>query len=87
MSPLLRAVYNPNVHTAQESGAVLACLAFGSNVPCVSGKYFETLKEIKSRENSCGAGKQDKLWEWAVKYLAGRGGGESQVPGVQVTKG
>ncbi|KAH8904750.1 dehydrogenase/reductase [Coniochaeta sp. PMI_546] len=68
--PLLRLIYNDNVHSAEESGAALARLAIGADVEGVSGKYFEGLKEIKSSKDSYDESKQDDLWEWTVNFLS-----------------
>ena len=77
MLPLLRAVYSPNVHTAEESGAALARLAIGADLEGVSGKYFEGFREIKSSRDSYDERKQEDLWEWTVNYLA-KGEGEKR---------
>lgn len=75
---LLRLVYNPNVHTAEESAAALARLAVAPDVEGVTGKYYEGMREIKSSEDSYDVGKQDDLWEWTVNYAAGGNQGEAE---------
>ncbi|KAF6813250.1 dehydrogenase reductase [Colletotrichum sojae] len=67
---LLRFLYHPNIHTAQESAAALARLAAAEDVEGVTGKYFEGLREIKSSEASYDVSKQEELWEWTVNYVA-----------------
>jgi NAD(P)-dependent dehydrogenase (short-subunit alcohol dehydrogenase family) len=67
--PVLRALYNKNVHRPQESGAALARLAIGTDVEGVSGKYFEGLNDLKSSKDSYDERKQDDLWDWTVNYL------------------
>ncbi|KAK7228255.1 hypothetical protein V2G26_000425 [Clonostachys chloroleuca] len=67
---LLRLLVHPNVHSPAESGAALARLATGSDVEGITGKYFESLREIKSSEDSYNIAKQDDLWDWTVNYVA-----------------
>lgn len=68
--PLLRKLYNPNVHTPKESGTALARLAVGRDVEGLSGVYFEGLREIKSSVDSYDQAKQEDLWQWSVATLA-----------------
>lgn len=68
---LLRAVFNPNVHTPAESAAALARLAVSPDVEGVTGRYFEGLREVRSSSDSYVESKQEDLWEWTVNYVAG----------------
>lgn len=68
--PILRLVI-PNTHTPQDSGASSARLAIGKDLEGVSGVYFERRKKIKSSEESYHEKKQEDLWDWTVKTLAG----------------
>ncbi|KAL4956721.1 NAD(P)-binding protein [Aspergillus filifer] len=69
--PLLRLVYTANIHTPEESGASLAWFASDESVKGKSGVYFEGRKEIKSSKDSYDTAKQEDLWGWTVKNLAG----------------
>ena len=68
--PLLRALYNPNIHRAEESGASLARLAVGDDVEGISGKYYEGRKQIQSSTSSYIEKSHDDLWRWTIKYVA-----------------
>lgn len=70
MIPLLRLLYSPNVHTAEESGRALARLATGKEVEGKSGLYYEGTREIKSSKISYDESKQEDLWQWSVETLA-----------------
>ncbi|KAL4964529.1 NAD(P)-binding protein [Aspergillus stella-maris] len=74
--PLLRLVYTKNIHTPEESGASLAWLASDESVKGESGGYFEGRKEIKSSKDSYDVEKQEDLWGWTVRNLAG---GEEEI--------
>lgn len=65
---LLRLLMDPNIHSAQESGAAITKLAIGSGV--TSGKYYEGAKERNSSVDSYDKAKQDDLWTWTAKKLA-----------------
>ncbi|OQU98680.1 hypothetical protein CLAIMM_04428 [Cladophialophora immunda] len=69
--PLLRLVLSPNIHRPQESGAALAWLALDAEARGASGVYFEGTKQIKSSADSYDEAKQEELWSWTVKTLAG----------------
>jgi NAD(P)-dependent dehydrogenase (short-subunit alcohol dehydrogenase family) len=68
--PVLRFLVNPNIHSANESGASLARLAVGTDVKGVTGLYFEGRKEIPSSVDSHVKEKQEELWEWTLKTIA-----------------
>lgn len=73
MLPVLRRVFNPNIHTAKESGETLAWLAVGDEVKGVSGVYYEVSPERKTRKSSKDSydeGKQEDLWAWTVKNVS-----------------
>jgi NAD(P)-dependent dehydrogenase (short-subunit alcohol dehydrogenase family) len=70
MIPLLRIVYNANVHTPEESGKALAQLATGDEFKGKSGLYFEGTRAIKSNTTSYDEAKQEDLWQWSVRNLA-----------------
>jgi NAD(P)-dependent dehydrogenase (short-subunit alcohol dehydrogenase family) len=76
--PLLRLVYNKNVHTPRESGAALARLAVEEDLEGVSGRYFEGREEIKSSIVSYDEAKQDDIWEWTVSHVAKSGEEKAQ---------
>ncbi|KAL4945832.1 hypothetical protein BDV06DRAFT_229726 [Aspergillus oleicola] len=67
--PLLRLLFNDNVHTAEESGGSLAWLASDDAVRGKSGVYFEGRREIKSSKDSYDTSKQEDLWGWTVKNV------------------
>lgn len=68
---LLRMVFSPNVHTAEESGRSLARLAVGADVEGVTGRYFEGREEIMSSKDSYSEKLQEDLWDWTVNFVAG----------------
>lgn len=77
--PLLRAVFSPNIHTTDKSGAALARLVVGDDFEGISGKYFippfegakdDAPHEMDSSRDSHVEAKQDDLWAWTVKSLA-----------------
>lgn len=69
ITPLLRMMMGPNVHSTRESGQALARLAIGDDVQGVSGKYFEGVKEIKSGKLSYDEERQEELWGWTTKFV------------------
>lgn len=70
MTPVLKVLFTPNIHTPSESGASLARCAVSDELAGVSGKYFEGQKEIKSSSASYDEKKWDDLWQWTIKYCA-----------------
>ena len=69
--PLLRIVFIPNTHTAEESGRALARLAVERDLEGVSGKYYEGEKAIQTSVDSYDVRKQDDLWDWTLRFLSG----------------
>ncbi len=61
--PLLRRIFNPNVHTLEESGASLARLLTTPPWPASTGKYFEGRREIRSSPESYDEGRAEELWK------------------------
>jgi hypothetical protein len=70
ITPVLKAVYTPNIHTPAESGASLARLAIADEMSGTGGKYYEGRKEIRSSKDSYDEKKQDDLWQWTVNHCA-----------------
>lgn len=70
MTPILRKVYNENIHRPEESAASLSRLALLPETAGVSGKYYEGLKEIPSSKDSYDEKKIEDLWQWTIKYCA-----------------
>ena len=68
--PLLRLLYDRNIHTTAESGFALARLGVGEDVQGKSALYFEGLKEIKSSKDSYREPEQEELWDWTIKAIA-----------------
>jgi NAD(P)-dependent dehydrogenase (short-subunit alcohol dehydrogenase family) len=60
--PLLRRVYSPNVHTAQESGTALARLVTDPALAATTGEYFEGLQPIRSSDESYNEQRAEELW-------------------------
>jgi NAD(P)-dependent dehydrogenase (short-subunit alcohol dehydrogenase family) len=60
--PLLRRVYSPNVHTAQESGTALARLVTNPALAATTGEYFEGLEPIRSSDESYNEQRAEELW-------------------------
>lgn len=65
---LIRMTVLENVHTPRESGENLAWAATES---VETGVYFEGRRKIDSSVDSYDVGKQEDLWEWTVKNVAG----------------
>lgn len=64
--PLLRRVYSPNVHTAQESGANLAHLVTAPELAATTGGYFEGRSQIRSSDESYNDERAEELWNASV---------------------
>jgi NAD(P)-dependent dehydrogenase (short-subunit alcohol dehydrogenase family) len=64
--PLLRRVYSPNVHTAQESGEALARLVTDPELAATTGEYFEGFRPIRSSEESYDDQRAEELWNASV---------------------
>jgi NAD(P)-dependent dehydrogenase (short-subunit alcohol dehydrogenase family) len=59
---LLRRLFSPNVHTAQESGASLARLVTDPELSAVTGRYFEGGRQIRSSDESYNDERAEGLW-------------------------
>lgn len=63
---LLRRVFSPNVHTAQESGDALARLVTDPKLASVTGGYFEGRRQIHSSDESYNDQREAELWNASV---------------------
>lgn len=63
---LLRRVFSPNVHTAQESGDALARLVTDPELASVTGGYFEGRRQIRSSDESYNDQRELELWNASV---------------------
>ena len=70
ITPLLRLLIGPNVHTPEESGANLAWLTTATEAVEVNGGYFEGRTKKASSKDSQDEAKQEDLWGWTVKTVA-----------------
>jgi NAD(P)-dependent dehydrogenase (short-subunit alcohol dehydrogenase family) len=61
--PVLRRVYNSNVHTVQQSGDALAWLLTDPALANTTGKYFEGRREIRSSDESYDQERAEQLWQ------------------------
>jgi NAD(P)-dependent dehydrogenase (short-subunit alcohol dehydrogenase family) len=68
--PLLRRVYSPNVHTAEESGANLAHLVTAPELAATTGGYFEGRSQIRSSDESYNDERADELWNGSLALTA-----------------
>ncbi|KAL4749564.1 hypothetical protein BDW72DRAFT_204639 [Aspergillus terricola var. indicus] len=69
--PLLRIVVGlKNIHTAEESGRVLAWVVGGEEMKSYSGGYFEGREMVKSSKESYDQDKQEELWRWTIRNIA-----------------
>jgi NAD(P)-dependent dehydrogenase (short-subunit alcohol dehydrogenase family) len=59
---LLRRLFSPNVHTAQESGDFLARLVTDPELSAVTGRYFEGGRQIRSSDESYNEERAEGLW-------------------------
>jgi len=67
---LLRRVFSPNVHTAQESGEALARLVTEPELSATTGRYFEGLHQIRSSVESYNDERAEELWNESVALTA-----------------
>jgi hypothetical protein len=70
---LLRRLFSPNVHTAQESGGALARLVTDPELSAVTGRYFEGDRQIRSSEESYNDERAEGLWSASMILTAGVG--------------
>jgi hypothetical protein len=69
---LLRRLFSPNVHTAQESGGALARLVTDPELSAVTGRYFEGHRQIRSSE-SYNDERGEELWNAIMVLTVGVG--------------
>jgi hypothetical protein len=67
---LLRRLFSPNVHTAQESGEALANLGTDPELNTTTGRYFEGRRQIRSSDESCNNERAAELWNASVTLTA-----------------
>ena len=70
---LLRRLFSPNVHTAQESGSALARLVTDPELSAVTGRYFEGLRQIRSSDESYNDERAEELWKASMALTADAG--------------
>src|SRR6202008_4674224 len=68
---LLRRLFSPNVHTAQESGDSLARLVTDPELSGVTGQYFEGGRQIRSSDESYNDERAEGLWNASMTLTAG----------------
>jgi NAD(P)-dependent dehydrogenase (short-subunit alcohol dehydrogenase family) len=68
--PLLRLLVDPNIHTPDYSGEMLARLVIESDSQVESGAYYECARRIKSSKVSYDSTKQEDLWQWTTNTIA-----------------
>src|SRR5581483_5201698 len=68
---LLRRLFSPNVHTAQESGDSLARLVTDPELSAVTGRYFEGGRQIRSSDESYNDERAEGLWNASMTMTAG----------------
>ncbi|KAF2252671.1 NAD(P)-binding protein [Trematosphaeria pertusa] len=69
MVPLLRVVWNQNIHLSEESGESLAWLVVGEEVRG-KGIYYEGRMEQKTAVVTRDEGLQEDLWGWTVERVS-----------------
>jgi NAD(P)-dependent dehydrogenase (short-subunit alcohol dehydrogenase family) len=67
---LLRRLFSPNVHTAEESGAALARLVTAPELNTTTGRYFEGSRQIRSSDESYNDERAVELWNASVTLTA-----------------
>jgi NAD(P)-dependent dehydrogenase (short-subunit alcohol dehydrogenase family) len=68
---LLRRLFSPNVHTAQESGDALASLVTAPELAATTGGYFEGRRQIRSSVESYNDERAEELWNASMALTAG----------------
>src|SRR5246500_1352484 len=68
---LLRRLFSPNVHTAEESGGALALLVTDPELSGVTGRYFEGRRQIRSSEESYNDARAEDLWNRSTALTTG----------------
>jgi len=69
---LLRWLFSPNVHTAQESGDALARLVTDPELATTTGRYFEGRRQIRSSDESYNDERAVELWNASVTLTAAK---------------
>jgi NAD(P)-dependent dehydrogenase (short-subunit alcohol dehydrogenase family) len=69
---LLRRLFSPNVHTAQESGDALARLVTDPELATTTGRYFEGRRQIHSSDESYDDERAVELWNASVALTAAK---------------
>lgn len=69
---LLRRLFSPNVHTAQESGDALARLVTDPELATTTGRYFEGRRQIRSSDESYNDERAAELWNASVTLTAAK---------------
>jgi NAD(P)-dependent dehydrogenase (short-subunit alcohol dehydrogenase family) len=67
---LLRRLFSPNVHTAEESGDALARLVTDPELNTTTGRYFEGRRQIRSSDESYDDERAVELWNASVILTA-----------------
>ena len=67
---LLRRLFSPNVHAAEESGAALARLVTDPELNTTTGRYFEGRRQIRSSEESYNNERAVELWDASMTLTA-----------------
>jgi len=67
---LLRRLFSPNVHTAQESGEALASLVTDPELNTTTGRYFEGRRQVRSSDESYNDERAAELWNASVTLTA-----------------
>ena len=67
---LLRRLFSPNVHTAEESGDALARLVTDPELNTTTGRYFEGRRQIRSSDESYNDERAVELWNASVTLTA-----------------
>jgi NAD(P)-dependent dehydrogenase (short-subunit alcohol dehydrogenase family) len=68
--PLLRRLFSPNIHTAQESGDALASIVTDPELATTTGRYFEGRRQIRSSDESYNDERAEELWHASVALTA-----------------
>jgi len=67
---LLRRLFSPNVHTAEESGEALARLVTDPGLAATTGRYFEGQHQIRSSGESYNDERAEDLWNASMILTA-----------------
>ena len=69
---LLRRLFSPNVHTAEESGDALARLVTDPELNTTTGRYFEGRRQIRSSDESYNDERALELWNASVTLTSAK---------------